>query len=476
MAELNEPAIPLKPRTSKLAVAAFILGILSIPTLSLTALPAVICAFLSLIKIARSSKRLKGVGWALAGMVIPVLFVIPATVYLLIGFFQDAPPIPNDYTVADLHNADPQYNASYELIRSSFTDESDDPNGAPAIGLSREDIDFIKKLTGLDSSGRDQIRNNIKRINELWEKAARGREVIKRLSEYPEIADMDELILTSNICGLVDLKYLVRLYYYYAVAQLLDGKPKDGLRELCCMNQISQKMSVTSRWMVRKLTCYGILQINIDAATQYINDPNVSRDDIILIANSFTPLADKCLSLRNAMISEHIWFREEVKKLPLIRMVIFKPNSSIRYFRNYEDYWISRELGEASEVHYLDVWPEMLWFMPPLKPDFDEAYPWYYDLYNPFGKPLILPVIPYNATPFKIKNNIRIKDDLFQYILARRLGKEGDLTARAFGQKYIVDIEKKRIYSPGPDGQPFTKDDIWLPIEPNVLGLIPKGQ
>ena len=63
-----------------------------------------------------------------------------------------------------------------------------------------------------------------------------------------------------------------------------------------------------------------------------------------------------------------------------------------------------------------------------------------------------------------------IQDDLLQIVLNKRLGKQVSLKARAYGDEYIVDVENKKILSPGPDGKAGTKDDIMLPINPGVLG------
>jgi len=69
-----------------------------------------------------------------------------------------------------------------------------------------------------------------------------------------------------------------------------------------------------------------------------------------------------------------------------------------------------------------------------------------------------------------IITNISVQDDLLQIVLNRRLGKEVSLKACAYGDEYIVDIENKKILSPGPDGKTDTKDDITLPINPELLG------
>ena len=63
---------PITPKTSGLAIAAFILGILGFFSCALTAIPAIICGIISLIKIEKSGGRITGKGFAIAGIVVPV--------------------------------------------------------------------------------------------------------------------------------------------------------------------------------------------------------------------------------------------------------------------------------------------------------------------------------------------------------------------------------------------------------------------
>jgi hypothetical protein len=53
--------------------------------------------------------------------------------------------------------------------------------------------------------------------------------------------------------------------------------------------------------------------------------------------------------------------------------------------------------------------------------------------------------------------------------LNKRLGKEVDLKACVYGDKYTIDKDKKIIFSPGPDKIAYTIDDIELPYDPNVI-------
>jgi len=55
-------------------------------------------------------------------------------------------------------------------------------------------------------------------------------------------------------------------------------------------------------------------------------------------------------------------------------------------------------------------------------------------------------------------------------VLNKRLGRDFSLKARDYGDEYIIDIENKKIFSPGPDRIENTDDDIKLNIDPQVLG------
>jgi prepilin-type processing-associated H-X9-DG protein len=81
---------PAKPKTSGLAVAALVLGILSPLTCLITSLPAVICGIISLIKISAAKGRLKGIGLAITGIALPII-VLPLfgmAIFLLMPSFS----------------------------------------------------------------------------------------------------------------------------------------------------------------------------------------------------------------------------------------------------------------------------------------------------------------------------------------------------------------------------------------------------
>jgi len=68
-------AAGVEAKTSQAAVAALVLGILVFFSCGITALPAVICGIVALVKISGSNGLLKGKGMAITGLVLPGVFV-----------------------------------------------------------------------------------------------------------------------------------------------------------------------------------------------------------------------------------------------------------------------------------------------------------------------------------------------------------------------------------------------------------------
>ena len=70
-------------KTSGMAIAALVLGILSIFTFGLTAIPALIFGIISLVIIEKSGGRITGRGFAITGIVAPVLGLVPLMAILM---------------------------------------------------------------------------------------------------------------------------------------------------------------------------------------------------------------------------------------------------------------------------------------------------------------------------------------------------------------------------------------------------------
>lgn len=74
-------------KTSGLAITALVLAVLSPFTCLVTAIPAVVCGIVGLVKIEKSGGLLKGRGFAIAGIVVPSLAMYVAVIFLPLVFF-----------------------------------------------------------------------------------------------------------------------------------------------------------------------------------------------------------------------------------------------------------------------------------------------------------------------------------------------------------------------------------------------------
>jgi hypothetical protein len=72
----SEGAPPLPPKTSGLAIASLVLGILGIVSCGLASIPGLILGIVSLVRIRRSRGALGGRGFAIAGTIVSVVFIL----------------------------------------------------------------------------------------------------------------------------------------------------------------------------------------------------------------------------------------------------------------------------------------------------------------------------------------------------------------------------------------------------------------
>ena len=92
-AQLSPPPVPpagVVPRRSGLAIAAFVLGILSLFTCGLTVVPAIALGIISFILVEKSGGRLTGRNFAILGVVIPVLIFFVVLWPMLLNIRQKA--------------------------------------------------------------------------------------------------------------------------------------------------------------------------------------------------------------------------------------------------------------------------------------------------------------------------------------------------------------------------------------------------
>ena len=397
-----------------------------------------------------------------------IINVIMVVVLILGSFFAvissylciDAAPIPDDYTINDLKSAAPQYNQTFNLL-NSLSDKKPHNSGY-AIGFSTEDIiknDEIHNIFKQDDLQNisQQLQKNEKDILSLWEKAQKGRDIFTKLDSFPEIADLTKPKLKIDIFYLANIRHLVYLYRSYICLQSCKGNHETAINELMRLDSLFKKMNVNAHSMIIKLVCIACFAMDINTANFIINNPETPHESLLALKQRITPLSNEHTSLRNSLMFEYLIYKNEtinVSNKTGRRNPYFSPlklNSSLRLYRNIIDKWITDQENRTPQKE-MRVWPA---FYPnlPVKTDNQDKFPWYYKVYNPSGILLVEIFRPALERIFVIKKKLQIHSDMLQVVLNKRLGEEVSLKALAYSDEYIVDIEKRLIFSPGPDGE-----------------------
>ena len=480
-----------KTKTSKFAIIGLIFLVLgsilssvsmafsSIQIVILTTVLPVIFGIKSLVDIKKGRGRIKGKALAVFEIVVPICLA-PVCIF----WSMDAALIPNDYTIADFRSAPREYNCSFDLLMKLSEEEKDLPD-APLIGLSVEDINtitIVNTIIGKEDFVRikDEVRTHSENIYLAWKNGRKGRDIISELDAFQEIADLTEITaLTESDQDITygflrNLRHIAYLYQSYIYLEIAEGDEKTVINELIKLDSVFRKFSINARSSVSKLLCIAGLATDIRTANFLANNPRIPEESLVLLAEHFRPLNNAHTSFRNPLLFEYLTtkktldavFHEDMHERPSM----LKRNSAARLFRNFCDRWTVVSEGiEGFKRPELSVWPAICPNWLHVKLDSEGNVPGIYKYYNPVGSLLVGILVPAIERIFEIKTKLEIHDDLLQIVLNRRLRKEIRLNARAYSDQYIVDVEEKRIFSPGPDGEANTEDDIKLTINPQVL-------
>ncbi|UCF16528.1 MAG: DUF4190 domain-containing protein [Phycisphaerales bacterium] len=475
---LHETALKDKreeSRISKLAILSLVLGILSLLFFVLAGIPAVVVGIIGMVRISGSGGTLRGRAFAAAGTVFSILGMIS----FCLLWSVDAPPIPNDYTIAGLRSAPPEYGDSFEILKI-LIDEDHNLKGAPAIGLTQEDLEMSHEIRTVKQEGTtaeisEIINYYADDIERAWVRMKEARQVVKRLDTHAEIADLTDPSFNGKFMRVRNLIELARFYQVYGYLKLQQGDIWEFAGNLIELDSVFRKLSVNVRRFVPKLVCLQCIKENMFTANAIVNDSRTSTNAVELLVKKFVQLTDEQVSLRNGVLSEYLLFKSVLSDESVSRysgkIRLLKPNSTLRLYKNCCDEWLDRaHLSSGTVTERLSVWPDFYPFDEPDPLPDHTLLPIVYRCYNPLGSQFIHMLGFFYAADAEKGDTISVLDDLLQIVLNKRLGKEVSLKARAYSKEYIVDVENKKILSPGPDGKAGTKDDISLPINPEALG------
>jgi hypothetical protein len=394
---------------------------------------------------------------------------------------MDAPPIENDYTVVDLRSAPAEFNRSFDVLLKLHAEDRYSKD-APAIGLTVEDVNTLDRFNKIICKyDRDAASLTLALADEIalaWEHGKKGRDIIEELNSFDQIADLTEIksmqksdeLLIYNC--LKNLRRMMHLYRAHIYLQTEKANTENAIENLATINGLIRKLSVNNRTLMTRLVCIAGVAIELTTANHIANHPLASDGDVARLAEIFPPLTDEQKSMRNAFLYEYLMARESVaelyEELRTKRPGMIKTNSSYRLYRNFIDPLITGAPNER--VATLHVWPRLLPNIVHVEFDSDGKVPKIYWFYNLVGSLTSGVLVPAAERVCQINMRVQIHDDLLQIVMNKRLSKPFTLKARAYSDNYIVDVKAGRIFSPSLDGKANTDDDIYLTINPVVIG------
>ena len=209
---------PPKPKTSKVAIASALLAVLAAamlffvhPTFAfLVALLALGTAIAAIVKVLKSNRRLTGKSLAIVATVYSSIQMLS-----LILWSIDAPPVPGDYTMADVTSAEAEYDETFLFLTALADVDQNIPDSHP-LGLSGQEIRKMEKVDDLFAKHEycqvaDALDANAVNIMLLWMNAKKGRDIISELDDFPQIADLTEPNLGPDVPFLKNLRHIAQL-------------------------------------------------------------------------------------------------------------------------------------------------------------------------------------------------------------------------------------------------------------------------
>ena len=253
-----------------------------------------------------------------SGSLIIQMTVATITTIILSIWVMDAPNISSDYAETDLISASPMYNSTYDLLLR-LSEKEDNRLDSLQTGLTAEDVNaigIINKVQGEDGQEAylECIKENAEKIYRAWGNSQKGRDIIRELSEYPEIADLTPVVVEGEkgydeSLNLQYIRHFLLLYRQYLYLQVENGNIEDAVNELMIIDSVFRKFEVNARSIVNELVSSVILSKNIEIANDIINHPDTSLKSVEAFDKYFQLYRDAQLSFKNSIIYDYLTFK-----------------------------------------------------------------------------------------------------------------------------------------------------------------------
>ena len=431
-----------------------------------------------------------------------LVLVLTLFVSVVLGLYilwrKDVWPVEGDYTAADLRQAAPGSEGSYELLLSLrdsnnrkaavsanamaktlmelnqiIQKHAGSPEGIlgelkarkqqpeeivgeayPVLGLTAEDDKAIRLCYDDDRVYpivAEKLMELVEEIELAWEHTLQVRELIRKLNDFPEIADETRPdffhpISTNRL--FTNLRRLASLYWLKVNLECERGNYEEAIDCLVEFANVPRKVLPNCRDMYFKTCCFSLLHGSLFCANYLVNLEGVSEKQVRELLQRTPALTTEQIGMGNCMIFDYLCFKEVVTDEQKVLQVLtktketkipagyLKVNSILHLYQKY--LW-----GESYEE---TVWP---WIYPDSWEVFDESgnkFTKQYFYYNPYGADLFAQYMQDTGRFGLAQEIIKSRDEAFHLIGRKRLLPEFDLRGALEEKKFTVDLGAGEIY------------------------------
>lgn len=372
-------------------------------------------------------------------------------------FLKDDPPPQINYTFRDLEV--PAEVAASRPVLMRYT--SGGTNSIEVV-LSDEILDLAGQSTNLLPYAEE--------IETAWNLCTEGRAYVDELNQFPGITDWTN---PDEFLDMLDLELpdysmhqdLGKLYVNYAKLCTQQGNARQGIEVLSEHYAMIRKSLPYPGSFLTFVAWMGFARKDIETAAQILRFADLSRDDLELMHEAFSPLKYEERSLFRPILSEYVLAQycvyilrdaaAEFPENPRVKRAV-KPNRTLSILKKvYEPMLESAQKDSYTHQKFLQTVKagETCWA----------------DLYshqsasNALGLDLLFDIsFPSFTKMYLAVLGTQVKSDLLALEIERRLGGTLELKDPFSGAAYLYNEERRAYFGVGEDGVPSTDDDIYV--------------
>ena len=375
----------------------------------------------------------------------------------LASLAQDAPAIPDDYSLAALPRPAKDARDSYSALMQLRNNGPVKVILTPAASKALEEIQFQPASLAACADV----------LMAAWRTNAPALALIAKLDTFAGIATVPDPLMNY-----LQLHSLAELIWAYALLQAEQGRPQDGAAELIRLYSVARKTLPYHVSLLGKFVWNAVASGTLETAWRLAGPAATPPETLRALQQGFAPLTVAELDLRPVIIGDYCVTRDTMAQSLLLHDLADDPETSIPPWlcacvRSCLPFFFNPNLT-CRDLRSVSTDPMLaaVQAQPPAAANVECAINQYKAetrFKNLLGRDNVANEVLNNwhAVMPKI-NQLKVRSDLFALYLAKRTGTPLQLPDYYSGTPYRWDETAGLPFSTGPDRTPGTPDDIRL--------------